>query len=199
MILIAFVIAGNGAYATNTTPSGSPAQSQEEDEEEDDDDEDNGDDDVQDDPVEPKEGSAALIEHRQEQNGTVQNDLKHIYHGYDTTNSGSEADLIFDNDLPKITMKETFAETDVTLTTTSGQSGDPNSSLNRYSVNKDAEPKEVKFFKGDTEVNLEDGDKFIFEGIKDSKGEITKEEEEGEDGKKEVKYLKAKDLKLGAV
>ena len=62
MILIAFVISGNGAYATSTTTSG--AQSQEE--EEDDDDEDDGDDDVEDDPVEPNEGTATIIEHSHE-------------------------------------------------------------------------------------------------------------------------------------
>ncbi|MCR4866355.1 MAG: hypothetical protein K5921_05490, partial [Lachnospiraceae bacterium] len=200
MILISFIISGNGAYATSTTPSGSSPQNQEEEEKEEDDNDD-GEDDVEDDPVEPKEGSAVIIEHRQEQNGTVQNDLKHIYHGYDSTNSGTEADLIFDNDLPKITMKETYAEADVIVdnnytnfTTTSGQattsSGVDTSKYEQYKIKNGADPKEVKFFKDDKEVNLEDGDKVIFDGIKDTKGNITKEEVEGEDGKKEVKFIR---------
>ena len=115
MAMIVFTLAGTRVYAAE--PSGGAEQQQDDDDEDDDDDDDDSDGDIEDDPVAPNEGSASIIEHGYgpapvagvDPNSTLVNKLDKFY---DASKNETEADLTFDNDLPVITMEETFAEKD---------------------------------------------------------------------------------------
>jgi len=215
MTMIVFTLAGTRAYAAE--PSTGAQQQAEEDEDDDDDD---GDGDVEDDPVEPNEGSASIIEHgygpapvagvsARDSQG-LSNKLDKFY---DTSKKETLADLTFDNDLPVISMEETFAEADgyevnnnelhvptgtpkATAAATSAAkptaapTADVSESLKSYKIKPNAEPKDVKFYIDGEEVNIEEGDKPIFDNINKANSPVRKEENEDDDGNTTVVYIR---------